>query len=105
MLPSRCLFISTPPKFHGHMYTIYMRIKKYYLFVIFYLTPFELSDLSESDATKGHRNEPTDNIRISYQLAEKPLSIVRIGSNLIGGLESECGREKPRYIVSVLVVY
>ena len=97
------------------MYTIYMRIKKYYLFVIFYLTPFELSDLSESDATKGHRNAPTDNIRsahdpsqwqrISYQLAEKPLSFVRVGSNLIGGLESECGREKPRYIVSVLVVY
>lgn len=75
------------------MHTIYMRIKKYYLFVIFYLTPFELSDLSESDATKGHRNELTDNIRsahdpsqwqhIPYLLVDKPVSVVRKGSKLV----------------------
>ena len=49
---------TTPHKKAWSLLTIYMQQKKFIFILRIVLTPFELSDLSESDTMKGQRNEP-----------------------------------------------
>lgn len=91
-----------------------MQRKKFTFILRIVLTPFNFCITDQSDTMKGCHNEPKDNVRsahdqrqrqhISYLLADKPLSAVRRGSKLKGGLECEQGREKPCYLVSSFLI-